>query len=180
MMDGAISGKTGYTGNAGYCYVGALENNGRTFVVALLACGWPNNKTYKWSDTKALMKYGIENFVYKDFGKIEIPDNAFSDIAVTGAATENFDRVVYVKPQLADKAGLDGIVARFDEEIDVKVQKIQSVCAPTRKGTVIGYVTYSTSDGQWLRQELVIADNISAVDFSWCLWKTLEVWFLKK
>jgi hypothetical protein len=88
--------------------------------------------------------------------------------------------VVYVKPQLADKTGLDGIVARFDEEIDVKVQKIQSVCAPTRKGTVIGYVTYSTSDGQWLRQELVIADNISAVDFSWCLWKTLEVWFLKK
>ena len=25
MMDGALSGKTGFTGNAGYCYVGALN-----------------------------------------------------------------------------------------------------------------------------------------------------------
>ena len=50
MMEGALSGKTGFTGKAGYCYVGALERDDRTFVVALLACGWPNNKTYKWSD----------------------------------------------------------------------------------------------------------------------------------
>ena len=46
MMDGAISGKTGFTGDAGYCYVGALQSEDRTFVVALLACGWPNNKNY--------------------------------------------------------------------------------------------------------------------------------------
>ena len=59
MMDGAISGKTGFTGNAGYCYVGALEQNGKTYIVALLACGWPNNKTYKWSDTRKLMEYGL-------------------------------------------------------------------------------------------------------------------------
>ena len=26
MMDGALSGKTGFTGKAGYCYVGALES----------------------------------------------------------------------------------------------------------------------------------------------------------
>ncbi len=39
MMDGAISGKTGFTGDAGYCYVGALQSEDRTFVVALLACG---------------------------------------------------------------------------------------------------------------------------------------------
>ena len=49
MMDGALSGKTGFTGNAGYCYVGALKRDDRTFIVALLACGWPNNKTYKWA-----------------------------------------------------------------------------------------------------------------------------------
>ena len=48
MMDGALSGKTGFTGGAGYCYVGALRRDGRTFIVALLACGWPAHKTYKW------------------------------------------------------------------------------------------------------------------------------------
>ena len=62
MMDGALSGKTGFTGKAGYCYVGALERDGKTFVVALLACGWPNNKTYKWKDTRSLMEYGLSNY----------------------------------------------------------------------------------------------------------------------
>ena len=32
MMEGAISGKTGFTGDAGYCYVGAVQRDGRTFV----------------------------------------------------------------------------------------------------------------------------------------------------
>ena len=50
MMDGALTGKTGFTGKAGYCYTGALSDGDRTFIIALLACGWPNNKTYKWSD----------------------------------------------------------------------------------------------------------------------------------
>ncbi len=62
MMDGALSGKTGFTAEAGYCYVGALKRGERTFVVSLLACGWPNNKSYKWSDTKKLMEYGLEHY----------------------------------------------------------------------------------------------------------------------
>ena len=41
-----------FTGDAGYCYVGALKQGERTFIVALLGCGWPNNKGYKWKDTK--------------------------------------------------------------------------------------------------------------------------------
>ena len=64
MMDGALSGKTGFTGDAGYCYVGALERDGRTFVVALLGCGWPNHKTYKWKDCQKLFAYGIDNYEY--------------------------------------------------------------------------------------------------------------------
>ena len=65
MMEGAVSGKTGFTGEAGYCYVGALKREKRTFIVALLACGWPNNRSYKWEDTKKLMEYGLEHFEYQ-------------------------------------------------------------------------------------------------------------------
>lgn len=67
MMDGALSGKTGFTNKAGYCYVGSLRRDDRTFVVALLACGWPNNKSYKWSDTRKLMQYGVDNYFYRSF-----------------------------------------------------------------------------------------------------------------
>lgn len=62
MKDGAISGKTGFTGNAGYCYVGAVNQNGVYLIVALLACGWPPSKNLKWQDMNTLVDYGLENY----------------------------------------------------------------------------------------------------------------------
>ena len=62
MMEGAISGKTGFTGNAGYCYVGAVNQNGVYLIVSLLACGWPPSKNLKWQDMNTLVKYGLENY----------------------------------------------------------------------------------------------------------------------
>ena len=62
MYDNIISGKTGFTADAGYCYVCAYKDENKTFIVALLACGWPNNKSYKWTDSKVLLDYARNNF----------------------------------------------------------------------------------------------------------------------
>jgi D-alanyl-D-alanine carboxypeptidase (penicillin-binding protein 5/6) len=82
MMEGALTGKTGFTNKAGYCYVGALEREGKTLVVALLACGWPNHKTYKWSDTRALMQYGLDNFTYHKFEEAAYREADLPEITV--------------------------------------------------------------------------------------------------
>lgn len=58
----AVSGKTGFTGEAGYCYVAAVESKGRHLAAAVLGCGWPPHKTYKWSDIRRLFAYGREHF----------------------------------------------------------------------------------------------------------------------
>lgn len=57
QTDYCISGKTGFTTKAGYCYVAAVEKDGRKMCLSLLGCGWPNNKNYKWADAKALVEY---------------------------------------------------------------------------------------------------------------------------
>ena len=62
QMSGAFGIKTGFTGNAGYCFVGALKSDGRTFISVVLGSGWPSARTYKWKDTRKLMEYGINNF----------------------------------------------------------------------------------------------------------------------
>ncbi len=62
MYPNIISGKTGFTNDAGYCYVCAYKDGDRTFIVSLLACGWPNNKTYKWKDAKKMLNYARENY----------------------------------------------------------------------------------------------------------------------
>lgn len=62
MYPGIISGKTGFTAQAGYCYVCAYKDDDRTLIAVVLACGWPFNKTYKWSDCKKLFDYGRNNY----------------------------------------------------------------------------------------------------------------------
>ena len=44
-MQGVISGKTGYTSKAGYCYVGAVKQKNMTMTFSVLASGWPPHKT---------------------------------------------------------------------------------------------------------------------------------------
>ena len=41
MMEGALTGKTGFTNEAGYCYVGALERGEKRLITVVLACVWP-------------------------------------------------------------------------------------------------------------------------------------------
>lgn len=69
MNKGVLAGKTGFTGKAGYCYVGAVQEEDKNLVFALLACGWPNKKTYKWQDSKALITFAKEHCI-----KINIQD----------------------------------------------------------------------------------------------------------
>ena len=75
MMDGVLSGKTGYTADAGYCYVCAVKKDDRTFIASLLGSGWPPNKGYKWADVQTLLDYGDRNYSYQtvDISK-EVPD----------------------------------------------------------------------------------------------------------
>lgn len=69
---GVITGKTGYTAKAGYCYVCAVDLDGKKFSIALLGCGWPNNKNYKWIDAKNIIDYISSNYQTKDlFEKLE-------------------------------------------------------------------------------------------------------------
>lgn len=54
-FDGAIGGKTGYTVAAQKCFVGAVQRNGVTLIVAILGA------RDQWGDTKRLLEYGFEN-----------------------------------------------------------------------------------------------------------------------
>ena len=97
MMDGVLSGKTGYTADAGYCYGCAVKKDDRTFIAALLGSGWPPHKGYKWSDVQTLLDYGDKNYRYQtiDISK-GVPDrqvhvmNGEQDFATVRAKQTNY------------------------------------------------------------------------------------------
>ncbi|MGH7796200.1 MAG: SPOR domain-containing protein [Candidatus Binatia bacterium] len=55
-FDGALGGKTGYTHAAQKCFVGAVQRNGATIIVAILGA------RDLWGDTKRLLEYGFEHY----------------------------------------------------------------------------------------------------------------------
>lgn len=176
MMDGALSGKTGFTGNAGYCYVGALRQDNRTYVVALLACGWPNNKTYKWSDTKQLMNYGLENYEYHTISEVYVNENQLNPVRVVNGQTKNLDSTAYIDVTIErkDDTDQDGLLLKRDEQIQVDIQVTDELEAPVSAGTQVGSVKYLI-DGEVYRVEYIFtSDNVPAIDLSWSFWQILS------
>lgn len=174
MMEGAISGKTGFTGKAGYCYVGALEQDGRTFVVALLACGWPNNKNYKWKDTVKLMEYAVEHYTYQDLNrKVELPSVFVQDgVANTGYL---FDKA-YAKLEVDYGDDSASILMREDEQIDTKVKLEESLSAPLKKGEIIGKVVYYLNHDIVKEYPVVVGEEIMERDISWVFSGILQMY----
>lgn len=171
MMDGALSGKTGFTGKAGYCYVGALTRDGKTFIVALLACGWPNNKTYKWKDTRKLMEYGLKNYEYR---------NVWEDIQVERIPVENgipesgelWD-TAYTEAEIEGKEEVR-LLLRKDEKVSVEVEKTEQLAAPIEAGQQVGTVRYYLGDGLIREFPIKIRNSVREIDMSWCAEKIVE------
>lgn len=170
MMDGALSGKTGFTGAAGYCYVGALERDGKCFTVALLACGWPNHKTWKWSDTKALMGYGLEHYEYHSFSELKIQEEWLKPIPVANGQTKGIGEEAYTGVTLQKaEGGLEGILLREDENIDIECEVKKELTAPHSGGTEVGQIRY-LAGGELLRMDLIVTlESVEEIDFTWCM-----------
>lgn len=201
MMSGALTGKTGFTNKAGYCYVGALERDGRTFVVTLLACGWPNNKTYKWSDTKQLMQYGIDNYFYRSFSEegTAYDEGQLKALPVRGGQTDILGETAYMQIGIAERAASamprdetsyavsreetadkphetwkEGLLLRADEKIRVECRVADELKAPVKKGTEVGYIEYLVDDIVYKRESIVTMSDLAAVDLEWCARQVLR------
>lgn len=175
MMDGALSGKTGFTNNAGYCYVGALERDGKTFIISLLACGWPNHKTYKWSDTKKLMNYALENYEYRSFDEVEVDKQKLHPILVAGGQTPKIGDQAMVEVERVERSdALEKILLREDETIEVQYELISSLEAPVEKGENVGKIVYLVNGEVWKVDGIVTKGEVVKIDFKWCVERVLE------
>lgn len=176
MMEGALTGKTGFTADAGYCYVGALSQSGETYIVALLACGWPNNKNYKWSDTRTLMEYGLSAYDYRNVWE-ELPE---MEVSVKGGVNERdiYQKDCVVKVGLTETVGELRILLRADENVEVQIQKQEELQAPVKKGTLIGEVVYFLEEQEVARYPLAVLETVEERDIKRCFQELLKRFFI--
>lgn len=165
MMEGALTGKTGFTADAGYCYVGALENGGRTFIVALLACGWPGNKGYKWEDTRKLMQYGIDHYRYETVTL----DHALPDLPVGGGAPPSGALQGEARALLTAEPLEKDILLAENETVTARAMLPGELSAPVREGQEVGSVLYCVGDFPVAEQKVTAALEVAERSVPWCM-----------
>lgn len=175
MMEGALTGKTGFTVDAGYCYVGALRREGRTFVVALLACGWPNHKTYKWQDMRALMTYALANYHYREaYEPFTLPKLQVED-GIEGKYVAL--QMTISEEELKEKLTL---LLRKEEQVERRVLLPEKVSAPLQKGEKVGVISYQLEGRGILQVDLVTTMQIRRKNFGWFLLQRTRDFFVQK
>lgn len=171
MMDGALTGKTGFTGKAGYCYTGALSDGDRTFIIALLACGWPNNKTYKWSDARALFSYGLSAYRYDrielpgGFGAVSVKEGVLPGQAIDGKAE--------VALLLAGEKEFRLLLSGQDE-VKWKVTLPKILEAPVAEGEQEGEAVLLLNGETIASCPVIAGKTVEKKDFTWCFLKIFE------
>lgn len=157
--EGALTGKTGFTGKAGYCYTGAVKRDDRTFVIALLGSGCYPHKSCKWKDARALFNYGFSNYQYETIGK---NDWDFQDVTVLGGMEENVP--------IATDARSFSYILRNGEQAECRVHYAKKLTAPVAAHTVIGAVSYEL-DGETIEQfQIYTEENVEKATL-WKRWK---------
>lgn len=162
--EGAFTGKTGFTGKAGYCYTGAVKKDERYLIIALLGAGWYPHKSYKWKDAKKLLDYGFENYYYADVGEEswELPE-----IKVT----DGMEKTV---PIFTD-AGTFPYLLREEEKPVCRVEYAKELQAPVTKNTVVGTITYEL-DGIVIEQfQIYAGEDVDQSTF----WNVFRRWLRK-
>lgn len=166
--EGAMGIKTGFTGEAGYCFVGAARREGKTLISVVLASGWPPHKSYKWEDTQKLMDYGMDAYAYRDI--------ITQGQKTTSVEVLHGEEKTKLEPQIRDTISL---LLRQDEQVEIKENLVSSIEAPVDADTLVGTVDVYI-EGELFRCIPVYAGtSVKKITYSYVFRKIMQKYFLQ-
>ena len=165
---GANGVKTGFTGKAGHCFVGAAKRNDMQLVSVVLASGWGDKgRAQKWRDTKEVLDYGFGNFKYETI--IEA-DTIAGQLPVTRS-----------RSQFVEYAFSDGIKIPLtpQEKEDIAMMQFipESMQAPINIGDTMGSARVYIGEKFYGEVILVSTEAAARHDFKTSLEKVLNGYF---
>ena len=171
MYPGIISGKTGFTAQAGYCYVCAYKDDDRTLIAVVLACGWPYNKSYKWSDCKKLLDYGRKNYTRQVLLRSDDKPKKIS----YNSGYSSYE----IKPQPDISDDITCLLCSDD-----KVNIVYSYTLPDKSGGItagglIGNIDIYINDGHYKSVALKSDINIPEIDYRYYFKFCINSFFVK-
>ena len=163
--------KTGYTGNAGYCFVGALKNENAGYCLCFSMKTYKgnnksdcdnrligvvlgtNHKNKRTQASMSLLKYGKENFATKN---IIQKDQLIGKKYIYGIP----EMEVCLKAQ-------DNLYITCKQNENIKSEvTLKEINYPIKKGDSLGVIKYYNSDGIELgRLDIISENNLEEITF---------------
>lgn len=141
--------KTGYTANAGYCYIGSAKRGETRMIVTLLNEPSP---TQRFEDAKKLVNYGFRFYETHQILEASQP--------ISELTTE----VVFGESDLLRVGAKEDLVVVLEKEqyekVSYKVDLISQATAPIKAGTVIGEIEVLLEDETLGKVDLVALDSV--------------------
>ena len=156
--EGAIGGKTGYTGKAGRCLVFCAERDGLTLIGVVLNCP-------TWFDTaKRLLDYGFENFRAEDAFAAGV---VVASLPVTGGEISSVN--ILTGSALSAAVSIDG-------QTQVVINLPPEIPAPVHAGQLLGKAQIKTSGIVIAECDLVAAANVEKRTLARSLKRLIRNW----
>lgn len=166
--DGAIGVKTGFTGKAGNCFVGAAERNGMTLISVVLGSGWGTvGKNRKWIDTKNILNYGFQNYLYYD---VCVKKDYVDTIPVNNSYGES------VRVCTAEDIRLP-LNQSEREALYAELKLPENIDAPVKEGEEVGRIIFKTdSDTVIAESPLLACSTVNSKDVKTTAKMLIKYW----
>ena len=166
-FDGANGVKTGFTGKAGQCFVGASRRGDMQLISVVLASGWGDaGREQKWRDTKKILTHGFDNYRYE---QIVHESQEAGSIAIERSKTLHVDTALSKGLNLPlNRQERDSIV------IDLNMPRVMR--APVEAGQEVGIAKVFVM-GEMVDEIPVVASaGATRHDLKTSLEKVLDTW----
>ncbi len=160
-----IGVKTGFTGKAQYCFVGAAERDGVELISVVMYSG----NDSRWADTIKLMDYGFSQ--YGSVTPIELYNMNPVSVTVSGYSLKDSEMGrLPLACTATDGASRSARIVARHEEIDsmarnlrntVLIQYTRDFTAPVTAGETMGTMTYLMEDGTSVVYNLTATRSIA-------------------
>ncbi|MCL1936388.1 MAG: D-alanyl-D-alanine carboxypeptidase [Defluviitaleaceae bacterium] len=167
LMPGAKGVKTGFTGKAGHCFVGAVERESISLISVVLGSGWGNNKKQKWIDTKKILDFGFENFRYMD---VIVNKEIDKNIPVERSRNE------ILNLEFAELLSMPLSNEEF-ESIEIVLNIPNFVIAPVKNGDIVGVSKIYINNKLEKEIEIIAINDVNRNDLKTSIEKILNSWF---
>lgn len=149
-MDYVLGGKTGTTGDAGYCLATIANYNGVDYMLVTAKTIFPSSKPLNYLDAKTIYEYFMNNYSYKN---VLAKNDKLVSIKTKYAKNEIVD--FYAKDEL--EMYLENTYKK--EELIYKYSGIEEIPYDMKKGTKLGKVEIFNKDTLLTTVEIVLEEN---------------------